>query len=41
MPITEVVSNAQSLTLTVVAEYPVPVERLWDAYAYPRQLERF
>ncbi len=41
MPITEVVSNAQTLTLTVVAEYPVPVERLWDAYADPRQLERF
>jgi len=41
MPITEVVSNAQSLSLTIVAEYPVPVERLWDAYADPRQLERF
>lgn len=41
MPITEVVSNAQALTLTVDAEYPVPVERLWDAYADPRQLERF
>lgn len=41
MPITEVVSNAEALTLTVNAEYPVPVERLWDAYADPRQLERF
>ncbi len=41
MPITEVVSNAQTLTLTIVAEYPVPVERLWDAYSDPRQLERF
>lgn len=41
MPITEVTSNAQDLTLTVVADYPVPVERLWDAYADPRQLERF
>ncbi|MFP5355032.1 MAG: SRPBCC family protein [Gemmatimonadota bacterium] len=41
MPITEVTSNPQDLTLTVVADYPVPVERLWDAYADPRQLERF
>lgn len=41
MPVTEVVSNAQDLTLTVVAEYPVSVERLWDAYADPRQFERF
>lgn len=41
MPITSVSSNAQDLTLTIVGEYPVPVERLWDAYADPRQLERF
>jgi uncharacterized protein YndB with AHSA1/START domain len=27
--------------MTVVAEFPVPVERLWNAYADPRQLERF
>ncbi|HEY0928454.1 MAG TPA: SRPBCC family protein [Gemmatimonas sp.] len=41
MPITEVVSNAQDLTLTIIADYPVSVERLWDAYVDPRQLERF
>ena len=41
MPITEVSSNANDLTLTIIADYPVPVERLWDAYADPRQLERF
>jgi uncharacterized protein YndB with AHSA1/START domain len=41
MPITDVRSNPQDLTLTVTAEYPVPVERLWAAYADPRQLERF
>jgi len=41
MPITDVLSDAQALTITVIAEYPVPVERLWDAYADPRQLERF
>ena len=25
----------------MIGEYPVPVERLWQAYADPRQLERF
>jgi len=41
MPITTVTSNADDLTLIVVGDYPVPVQRLWDAYADPRQLERF
>lgn len=41
MPITAVTSDAASLTLTVTGDYPVPVERLWDAWADPRQLERF
>jgi uncharacterized protein YndB with AHSA1/START domain len=41
MPITEVISNAETLTLTIIADYTVPVTRLWDAYADPRQLERF
>ena len=41
MPITSVSSDAGALTLTVVGDYPVPVERLWQAYADPRQLERF
>ena len=41
MPITDVTSDANALTLTIVGEYPVPVDRLWDAYADPRQLERF
>ena len=31
MPITKVTSDADALTLTVVGDYPVPVERLWDA----------
>ena len=41
MPITSVTSDAEALTLTVIGDYPVPVERLWDAYADPRQLEKF
>jgi uncharacterized protein YndB with AHSA1/START domain len=41
MPVTSVTSDTSALTLTVVGDYPVPVERLWGAYADPRQLERF
>jgi uncharacterized protein YndB with AHSA1/START domain len=41
MPITSVTSDADALTLTVVGDYPVPVERLWEAWADPRQLEKF
>ncbi|RLV53418.1 SRPBCC domain-containing protein, partial [Aeromicrobium phragmitis] len=28
-------------TLTVVADFGVPVRRLWDAYVDPRQIEKF
>lgn len=41
MPITSVTKDPVGLTLTVVADFPVAVQRLWDAYADPRQLERF
>ena len=41
MPVTSVHTDPASLTMTVVAEFPVPVSRLWDAYADPRQIERF
>ena len=41
MPITSVTKDPTALTMTVVAEFPVPVQRVWDAYADPRQLERF
>lgn len=41
MPITFVTKNPEDLTMTVVADFGVPVERLWDAYADPRQLEKF
>ncbi|MBX3134160.1 MAG: SRPBCC domain-containing protein [Gemmatimonadaceae bacterium] len=34
-------SNAADLTMTIEAEYPCSVERLWEAYSDPRQLERF
>jgi uncharacterized protein YndB with AHSA1/START domain len=41
MPITSVTKDPESLTMTVVADFDVPVRRLWDAYLDPRQLERF
>jgi uncharacterized protein YndB with AHSA1/START domain len=41
VPVTSVTKDAATLTLTVVADFPVPQQRLWEAYADPRQLERF
>lgn len=41
MPITSITKDPEALTMTVVADFAVPVERLWDAYADPRQIERF
>lgn len=41
MPITSITKDSDALTMTVVADFAVPVERLWDAYADPRQIERF
>lgn len=41
MPITDVIRDPGRLTLTVVADFAVPRERLWDAYLDPRQIERF
>jgi uncharacterized protein YndB with AHSA1/START domain len=41
MPITSVVRDTAALTMTVTAEFPVPLRRLWEAYADPRKLERF
>jgi uncharacterized protein YndB with AHSA1/START domain len=41
MPITSVARDPQALTMTVVAEFPADVQRLWAAYVDPRQLERF
>ena len=41
MPLTSVEKDLDALTMTITADFPVPVRRLWDAYADPRQLERF
>ena len=41
MPITSVTRDTDALTLTVVADFDAGVQRLWEAYVDPRQLERF
>lgn len=41
MPIVRVVKDLDNHTMTVVAEYDAPVDRVWQLYAEPRQLERF
>ncbi len=41
MPVTSVTKDPEALTMTVVADFPVPARRLWDAYLDPRTLERF
>ena len=41
MPIVSIDKDLDNHTMTVVAEYDAPVERVWQLYADPRQLERF
>lgn len=41
MPITSVEKNLDALTMTVVADFVATRERLWEAYADPRQIEKF
>ncbi len=41
MPITSVVKEPETLSITLVADFPVPQQRLWNAFADARQLERF
>lgn len=41
MPVTSVHKDLEKLTMTIVADFTAPVRRLWDAYADPRQLEKF
>ena len=41
MPLTSVTKDPARFTLTLVGDYAVSQQRLWDAFADPRQLERF
>lgn len=40
MPVTDVSHDLDTRTLTIVAQFAAPVERVWQVYADPRQLER-
>lgn len=40
MPVTDISKNLDDLTLTITAEFAAPVERVWQIYADPRQLEK-
>ena len=40
MPVTDVHHDLDARTLTITAEFAAPVERVWEVYADPRQLER-
>ena len=41
MPVISVDKDVEALEMTVVAEFDAPVERVWQLYADPRQLERW
>lgn len=40
MPVTDVAHDPENLTLTITAEFAAPVDRIWQVYADPRQLEK-
>ena len=40
MPVTDVRQDLDNRTLTMTAEFAAPVERVWQVYADPRQLEK-
>jgi uncharacterized protein YndB with AHSA1/START domain len=41
MPVTDVTTDPEALTMTLTAEVAASVDRLWAAFTEPRQLERF
>lgn len=40
MPVTDVSQDVKALTLTITAQFDAPVERIWEIYANPRELEK-
>lgn len=40
MPVTEITKDLDTRTITITADFAAPVERIWQVYADPRQLER-
>jgi uncharacterized protein YndB with AHSA1/START domain len=41
MPVTDVTTDPEALTMTLIADVSASVDRLWSAFTDPRQLERF
>ncbi|WP_349826737.1 SRPBCC family protein [Brevibacterium litoralis] len=41
MPVTDIIKDPEALTLTIVADFAASRQRVWDAYADPRQIEKF
>ncbi|MFB8388012.1 SRPBCC domain-containing protein [Microbacterium sp. NPDC055910] len=41
MPVTDVTTDPEALTMTLTADFDAPVERVWSAFTDPSQLERF
>lgn len=41
MPVTNITKDPENLTMTVVADFTAPLQRVWDAYTDPRQIEKF
>jgi uncharacterized protein YndB with AHSA1/START domain len=40
MPVTDVTHDLDTRALTITAEFAAPVQRIWEIYADPRQLEQ-
>ena len=40
MPVTDVTHDLDARSLTITAEFAAPVDRVWQVYADPRQLEK-
>jgi uncharacterized protein YndB with AHSA1/START domain len=40
MPVTDVQHDLDARTLTITADFAAPLDRVWEVYADPRQLER-
>ena len=41
MPVTDITTDAENLTMTLTADFAAPVDRLWRAHTDPAQLGRF
>ena len=41
MPVTDIHKDPTALTLTIASEWDAPIDRVWQLWADPRQLERW